>query len=153
MIPEPSPEPMVTANVQGKGVVLSGRATERTGLPHPLPRARGTVTLAMHVSAQKGRQMAATNQRTYSIAEAADLIAAEENFVERALAEGLVPTTSPGRLDAAGLQALRTFYVESGQALADLAQSSLDEGWYDISIDRLRELGIVDADEGSGTGE
>ena len=97
--------------------------------------------------------MAATNQRTYSIAEAADLIAAEESFVQRALDGGLVPAAQPGRLDTAGLQELRILYAESGQALIDLMQSSVDEGWYDISIERLRELGIVEAEEGGGAGE
>ena len=96
--------------------------------------------------------MAATNQRTYSVAEAAELIAAEETFVARALGEGLVPAAAPGRLDARGLRALQALYVESGQALADLAQSALDEGWYDISLERLRELGIVEAEEDGGTG-
>lgn len=69
----------------------------------------------------------------------------------RALAEGVVPSALPGRIDAAGLQVLQTLYVESGQALIDIAQSSLDEGWYDISLDRLRELGIVEAIEDGDT--
>lgn len=133
--------------------VLVGEIAGSPGKTSPLPRTGGIATLARDMTARKGRQMAATNQRTYSIAEAADLIAAEELFVERALDKGLVPSTLPGRLDADGLQALRTLYVESGQALADLAQSSLDEGWYDISLDRLRELGIVEADEAGDTGE
>ena len=94
--------------------------------------------------------MATPDQRTYTIAEAADLSAADESFVERAIGEGLVPTVSPGRLDAAGLRELRMLYSESGQALIDLMQSAIDEGWYDISVERLRELGIVAADEGGG---
>ena len=92
--------------------------------------------------------MAGPDRQTHTIAEAADLIAADAPFVERALGAGLVPTVSPGRLDAAGLQTLRMLYAESGQALIDLMQSAIDEGWYDISIERLRELGIVEADEG-----
>jgi hypothetical protein len=95
--------------------------------------------------------MATTNQRTYSIAEAADLISAKEDFVERALNEGLVPSAPPGCIDAAGLQALQSLYAESGQALIDLMQSSIDDGWYDMSIERLRELGIVEAEGDGGT--
>lgn len=94
--------------------------------------------------------MAAPDQRTYTIAEATELVAADVTFVERALGEGLVPTVSPGRLDAAGLRALQRRYSESGQALVDLMQSAIDEGWYDISIARLRELGIVEVDESDG---
>jgi hypothetical protein len=101
----------------------------------------------MPVFAQGGRLMAAPDQRTYTIAEAANLIAADTSFVEGALGEGLVSAVSPGRLDAAGLRALRMLYSESGQAMIDLMQSAIDEGWYDISIERLRELGIVEADE------
>lgn len=96
--------------------------------------------------------MATTDRRTYSIAEAADLIAADVAFVERAIATGLAPAIAPDRLDSAGLQALRALYVESGQALTDLAQSALDEGWYDTGIARLRALRIVDADEGDAAG-
>lgn len=92
--------------------------------------------------------MTTTDQRTYSTSEAAAEIAADVAFVERAIGAGLVPSIAPDRLDSAGLRALRALYVESGQALADIAQSALDEGWYDTDIDRLRALGIIDADEG-----
>jgi len=34
--------------------------------------------------------------------------------------------------------------------MADRMQSAIDEGWYGIGIDRLRELGIVEADESDG---
>jgi hypothetical protein len=120
---------------------------------NPLIRTGRVTTLTKSVIIRRERQMATTSRHTYSIAEAAHLIAAEEGFVERALGEGLVPSSSPGRIDADGLQALRALYVESGQALADLAQSAIDEGWYDISIERLRELGIVDADDCDDQGE
>ena len=58
--------------------------------------------------------MVVPDQRTYTFAEAADLVATDETFVERALGDGLVPTVAPGLLDAAGLRALRILYSESG---------------------------------------
>jgi hypothetical protein len=87
--------------------------------------------------------MTATTATTYSLAVAADRLASAMSFVEQAVADGLVCLTASGRIDEHGLHTLRTHYVESGQALRDLAQSSIDEGWYDISLARLRALGIV----------
>lgn len=93
--------------------------------------------------------MAATNQRGCSRAQAADQIAAPLGFVVEAVAHSVTSLNEAGCSDEAGLDSLRRHYRESGEALADLIRSSHEEGWYDTSIDRLRELGIVDADEGA----
>ena len=76
-----------------------------------------------------------------------DLLATDETFVERAIGAGSIPTVSPGLLDAAGMRALRRRYSESGQAPVDPMQSAIDEGRHAIGIERLRELGIVEAGE------
>jgi hypothetical protein len=96
----------------------------------------------------------ATRQQGYSFAEAADLIAAPLAFVEEAIARGVVSLSATGRVDEAGLRTLRRQYSESGEAMADLIRSSHEEGWYDISPERLRELGVIDPEaEGEGDGD
>ena len=98
--------------------------------------------------------MTATRHQSYSLAEAAERIAAPLPFVEEAIARGIVSLSASGRVDEAGLRALRRHYSESGEAMADLIRSSHEEGWHDISLERLRELGVIDPEpEGEGDGD
>lgn len=98
--------------------------------------------------------MTATRHQDYSLAEAAERIAASLRFVEEAVARGVVSPSGAGRVDEAGLRALRRHYSESGEALADLIRSAHEEGWHDISLERLRELGVIDPEpEGAGDGD
>lgn len=97
--------------------------------------------------------MTATRHQGYSLAEAADQIAAPLPFVEEAVACGVVSLSPVGRVDEAGLRALRRHYSESGEAMADLIRSSHEEGWHDISLERLGQLGVIDPEpecEGDG---
>ena len=97
--------------------------------------------------------MTATRHQGYDLAAAADRIAAPLRFVEEAVARGVVSLSEAGRVDESGLEALRRHYSESGEALADLIRSSHEEGWYDISLERLRELGVIDPEpESEGNG-
>ncbi len=95
--------------------------------------------------------MTASRQQGDDLAAAAERIAAPLRFVEEAIARGVVTLNEARRVDEAGLETLRRHYSESGEALADLIRSSHEEGWYDTSIDRLRELEIVDVDDGADT--
>jgi len=98
--------------------------------------------------------MTATRHQGYSLAEAADQIAAPLNFVEEAVARGVVSPSGAGRVDETGLRALRRHYSESGEAMADLIRSAHEEGWHDISLGRLRELGVIDPEpDGEGDGD
>jgi hypothetical protein len=95
--------------------------------------------------------MTATRHQGYELAAAAERIAAPLRFVEEAVARGIVSLDAAGRVDEAGLRTLGRYYSESGEAMADLIRSAHEEGWYDISVERLRELGVIDAEpEGDG---
>ena len=93
--------------------------------------------------------MTPTRHQDYSLAEAAERLAAPLSFVEEAVARGGGPLSGAGRVDEAGLRALRRYYSESGEAMADLIRSAHEEGWHDISLERLRELGVIDPELGA----
>lgn len=94
--------------------------------------------------------MTAIRQQGYDLAAAADRIAAPLRFVEESVARGVVALSESGRIDEIGLETLRRHYSESGEAMADLIRSSHEEGWYDISPERLRELGMIDPEPEGG---
>lgn len=98
--------------------------------------------------------MAATRHQDYNLAAAAERIAAPLRFVEQAVARGVASLSEAGRVDEASLRALGRHYSESGEAMADLIRSAHEEGWHDIPLERLRELGVIDPEpDGEGDGD
>jgi len=95
-----------------------------------------------------------TEQHRYTIAEAAAFLGRDEQFVRERLADGTLATL-PGRgITWDTLLACLATYNPRLATVIRMAQESIDNGEYDISVDRLRALGIITSpdpdDEESG---
>lgn len=90
--------------------------------------------------------MAATDRDTigaYTTAEAAAFLGRDEAFVRERLASGALRAAADGTLTRAGLLAFLAEHHPRRLALIEIAQDAVDNGEYDITLERLRELGII----------
>jgi hypothetical protein len=94
-------------------------------------------------------------QRQYTIHEAATFLGRDEQFVRAHLADGTLAMLPGMGITWNALIACLETYNPHLAAVIRIAQDSVDNGEYDISLDRLRDLGIVTSsyqgDEESGT--
>lgn len=97
-----------------------------------------------------------TEQHRYTLAEAATFLGRDEQFVRDRLGDGTL-AVSPGEgITWESLVACLGLYNPRQAALLSMTQDSIDNGEYAISLDQLRELGIITSpdpdDEESGDG-
>lgn len=84
-----------------------------------------------------------TEQYRYTLAEAAAFLGRYEQFVRESLANGsLAVRPGQGITWDALVNCLETYNPRLA-AVIRMTQDSLDNGEYDVSVDRLRELGII----------
>jgi hypothetical protein len=99
-----------------------------------------------------------TEQHRYTLAEAAAFLGRDEQFVRESLANGsLVALPGQGITWEALLVCLETYNPRLATVIR-MAQDSIDNGEYDNTVARLRELGIItppdreDEETGDDTG-